>query len=96
MRKVYALTLRGGKSPIGENEWSNERVWVTEKQLYQIMRDQDNPDRKGRIYWIGNRFFGLKDLSWSKAYDYDNPQVQIRIKNLDYLRNALKAEEPKK
>ena len=92
MRKVFALTLRGEKYPVREYEWAGERIWVTEKQLTQMMRDQDNPERKGRIYWIGDRFFGLRDLAVAKPYDYDNPQIQFRIKDLDYLRKALEAE----
>lgn len=92
MRTVYALTLRGEKPPIHEWEWASTRIWVTKRQMAQIMKDQDDPNRKGRIYWVGQRFFGLKDLSYAMPYDYDQPTVRAHLSYADYLKKQLELE----
>ena len=89
MRKIYALTFRGEPLATGSSEWTIQRTWVTEAQMNRIMSDQDNPDRKGRVYWIGERLFCLRDIASAKGYDYDDPQVQVRLKDAIYLQEAL-------
>ena len=96
MNIVYAITLRGEKPPVRELEWAVPRIWITKQQMAQIMKDQDDPNRKGRIYWVGDRFFGLRDMAYAKHYDYDDPQVRARLKDVEYLKERLKLEDKAK
>lgn len=95
MIPVYGLTLRGEKPPYGVAEWSSARIWVTKKQMNTIFSNQYSPDpeKRGQFYWVGERVFGLKDISYAKLYDYSDPKVKGLIGENPYLEKQLEREE---
>jgi len=95
MKQVIAITLRNNyRGPRGE-EWSSDRIWLTAKQMKKIMLDQQNPDTKSKIYWVGSRVFVARDIAYAEKYDLDDPSVLMRIKqdkNNQYLFDTLERE----